>query len=524
MRNIIIPLAVVFIFSACSVDSFDLNPTDEQIDISGTSSTRATFPSDSEVYYHDATGLVLQAYDIFDNPQVFRVGERVDGITHLGIKFFPKDVSEQDLLSRTDVTAVSYIPFGFSPISPDRVAAKGGFSSLPSFPETSHYVIDGSKYVSVSQTRANEEPRTIQLPIMYALWPINESLPDSIEYEVCFKTIIPEKESSFDRAQANRRYDLELVSCDSLLNGEVPLDNVKVMLTYDYDIYTEYYYTDSTGYVSMCPSFIDFPSAQYQSLSVIVVLETDNWRIAQDSYSGPIHHYLGTTGGIWFFPFPSTFTRYLTSNTTEYEIHRAVDFYFNASHCLSQGISTYGSKITIHAMNNANGSIMGQTSCDPEDNYAISIDVFNGFDSQSACIASVLHELGHVRMLKHKTYYPFVSCSSALKESYASFIGWYLGNDYYSSKGFVFPYAGYEISYQGRQGWAPGHGVYTPFFVDLIDDYNQPAINDPISGFSPVVLDSLGLNHASISDCVTYLTTNFPSDSLSNYITNYIGL
>lgn len=112
----------------------------------------------------------------------------------------------------------------------------------------------------------------------------------------------------------------------------------------------------------------------------------------------------------------------------------------------------------------------------------------------------------------------------ALVESYASFIGWYLGNDYYTSKGFVFPYSGYEINYQGRQEWAPGFGNYTPFFVDLIDDYNQPAINDPISGFSPVLMDSLGLTYGSIADCATYLSTNLPSDSLSNYITYYTGL
>lgn len=134
MRHIFIPLAVVFVLSACSVDSIYENPTDEQMGISGVSSTRTSFSFDSDVYYHDATGLVLQAYDIFDNPQVYRVEDRVDGITHLGIKFFPKDVSEQDLLSRTDVTPVSYIPFGFSPVSPDRVTPNGDVSSVsPAF-------------------------------------------------------------------------------------------------------------------------------------------------------------------------------------------------------------------------------------------------------------------------------------------------------------------------------------------------------------------------------------------------------
>lgn len=519
MRHIFIPLAVVFVLSACSVDSIYENPTDEQMGISGVSSTRTSFSFDSDVYYHDATGLVLQAYDIFDNPQVYRVEDRVDGITHLGVKFFPKDISEQDVLSRTDVTAVSYIPFGFSPVPPDRVTPNGDVSSLPSFPEINPHTIDKSRYISVSQTRESEGSKTIRLPIMYALWPINETLPANIEYEVCFKAIIPEKEDSPDRLLSHRQYDLELVSYDALLDTEVPLGNVKVMLTYDMN--TEFYYTNSSGFVSMCPSFIDFPSSQYSLLNVVLILESDDWRIAGNSTSGPIHHYLGTTGVFWFSSSPTTFTSIRTSNTTEYEIHRAVNYYFNANHSLSQGMPTYGNKITIHAMDEAD-SYPAVTIFDTELN-TISIEVNNGYDSQNDCIASVLHELGHTRMLEYKQF-AVQSCSMALVESYASFIGWYLGNSYYTSKGFVIPSSGYEISYQGRQEWTPGSGNYTPFFVDLIDDYNQPAINDPISGFSPVLMDSLGLASNSISDCATYLSTNFPSDSLSNYITYYTGL
>lgn len=520
MRRIIVPLAVVFVFSACSVDPIYESSTDEQMGISDTSSTRAAFSCDSDVYYHDATGLFLQAYDIFDNPQVFRVEDRVDGITHLGIKFFPKDVSEQVLLSRTDVTAVSYIPFGFSPVSPDRVTAKGGASSLSSFPEINPYVIDKSRYLSVSRTRESEKSKTIHLPIMYALWPINETLPGNIEYEVCFKAIIPEKENVPDRFPVHRQYDLELVSYDELLDTEVPLGNVKVMLTYD--INTDFYYTNSSGFVSMCPNFIDFPSSQYSSLNVVLILESDDWIIAGDSSSSPIHHYLGTTGALWFSSTPTTFTSIRTSNTTEYEIYRAVDYYFNANHSLSQGITTLNKIVVLHAMDEANGLTMARTTATSD--YDVSIEVFNGYSSQNDCIASVLHELGHVRMLKHKLFNTYVSCSSALIESYASFIGWYLGNDYYMSKGYVFPYTGFEINYQGRQEWEPGYGYYTPFFVDLVDDYNQPAINDPISGFSSVLMDSLGLSYDSISDCVSSLSANFPSDSLSSYITYYTGM
>ena len=490
MRNILILLAAVFVIFSCSVDSIYESPTDNIRELSSSLSTKTTFSLDSGVYYHDATGLILQEYDIFDNPQVFRVEEHIDGITHLGIKFFPKNMSEQNLLSRTDVTDVSYIPFGYSPVSPERVTPDNDTSTLPSFPEKNPYVIDKSKYRYISQTWKRDVSTTIQLPIMYALWPVNETLPESIEYEVCFQTIIPEEENTLDRAPDHRQYNLRLVSYDALLDREVPLGNVKVMLTYDM----------SDVYSALFELYIDI------LLSAL----------------GAIHHYLGTTGEMWASSFPTTFTSVRTSNTTEYEIHRAVDHYFNANHSLSQGIPTNDNQITIHAMNNADMSLMALTSFDIEQED-INIYVYNGYNSQNDCVASVLHELGHTRMLKYRNY-AIQSCSLALIESYASFIGWYLGDDYYTSKGFVFPNTGYEISYQGRQGWMPGYGPYTPFFVDLIDDYNQPAINDPITGFSPEAIDSLGLNYDSITDCVTFLCTNYPADSLSNYGAYYTGL
>ena len=60
--------------------------------------------------------------------------------------------------------------------------------------------------------------------------------------------------------------------------------------------------------------------------------------------------------------------------------------------------------------------------------------------------------------------------------------------------------------------------------MDLNDDYNQSAINDPISGYLPNYVDYLALTYNSITDCGTYLYSLYPSDDLSDYLLYYTGL
>lgn len=512
-------LILPFILFSCSIWIEDEKPFDGEIDIPFSSSTRAAVSFDSDLYYHEELGLVLRAYDIFDNPQVHKVDDREDGITHLGVKFYPKDIKQQRSLSTSNVASVTYVPFGFNPVSPEGLDIK----QLPAYPEHSPYQIDNSQYRTTAPAGESLAPKTTQLPIMYALWPINEPLPEGVEYEVCFKVKEPqEEESGSTRSLGSNLYNIEFLSYDSLLLDYVPLNKLEVQLIYD--IYSASYFTDSTGFASMSPShLLNVPSNNQSDIAVFVVLETEDWAITLNNGTTPIHQYIGTAGSMWFSSTPTTFTCLRTSNTTEYEIHRAVDYYFNSNHDLSTNISSYEhDRRIIHAMNSPGvDDTMSAT--------GISMDapifVYNGFSSQKDCIASVLHELGHVRMMKHKQDFSLMSSTPALIESYASFIGWYLGNQYYTSKGFTFPYTGYEISYQGRQDWLPGYNDnYTPFFVDLVDDYNQLVINDPIYGYTPAWVDGLGLTYSSITDCGSYLYSLFPSSDLLNYLSFYTGL
>ena len=47
----------------------------------------------------------------------------------------------------------------------------------------------------------------------------------------------------------------------------------------------------------------------------------------------------------------------------------------------------------------------------------------------------------------------FKKVHTMIKESFASYVGFYLGEKYYTSHGFVKPSVSYNITEQGRQTW-----------------------------------------------------------------------
>lgn len=525
-RHFVKSLPVVFILVGCT--AIDESPMQE-LQTLPSLLTRSTVTFDSDIYYHEGTGLVLQAYDIFENPQVYKLEENVTGITHLGVKFFPKDYQQQRMLVNSEVADVRYIPFGFSPVVPDDQEWVKDPKSLPKFPEVSPYMIDTKDYISTENGSRPSEG--IQLPLMYALWPVSEPMPEGIEYEVCFKVNLnietgEPSTRSFD--YGDYVFNAQFISYDELLDDDIPLRNLKIEMSYG--IYSKRQYTNSNGCVSFVPSSIaGLPISHYTDLSMVVVMDSADWTIARDSLSTtPIHHIIGVASALWFNPTSgSTFISERNSFSTEYEIHRAVDYYFNSTHTLSQGIQSSERGTVYHAMDNDNGSIWGETwyssTTDPF------INIYNGHPSQNEVIGTTLHEIGHARMLKNKGYNGYVSCSKTYRESYATFTGWYLGNDYYISKGFVFPYSGYNINSNNRQTWIPGSGDwYTPFFVDLNDDYNQANLNDPISGVPANLLNYAAMTYSTLMDVGTYLYTFAPafftSDQLTAYLTYYSGL
>ena len=493
--------------------------------------TRSTVTFDSDIYYHEGTGLVLQAYDIFENPQVYKMEENVTGITHLGVKFFPKDYQQQRMLDNSEVANVRYIPFGFSPVVPDDQEWVKDPSSLPKFPEVSPYMIDTKDCISTEN--GSKPSEDIQLPIMYALWPVSEPMPDGIEYEVCFQVNLNQETGgpstrSFD--YGDYVFNAQFISYDELLDDDIPLRNLKIEMSYD--IYFKRQYTNSNGCVSFVPSSIaGLPISHYTDLSMIVVMDSADWTITQGaSGTTPIHHIIGVASSLWINPSSGdTFISERNSYSTEYEIHRAVDYYFNSTHGLSSGITSGEHGVVIHALGN-NPGYDGKTTVGADGSTYVAIS--NSSLPQNETIGVALHELGHARMFKTVGFNSYSSANKYFLESYASFVGWFLCENYYDYLGLTLPYSWYPITGQDRQDWTPNITndlkYYTPFFIDLVDSYSQPYIIDQISGIPVSAVESMMASYSTLSQCgsmiFNYAGSGFTISDINQYLNYYTGL
>ncbi len=89
----------------------------------------------------------------------------------------------------------------------------------------------------------------------------------------------------------------------------------------------------------------------------------------------------------------------------------------------------------------------------------------------------IFHELGHfIHFSLRNGYNRFKDVHIFIKESYASYVGWHLGELYYARRVY-FPTPGEDITNYQRQWWwrtdTGDASWYSPLFVDLIDNYDQ---------------------------------------------------
>ena len=105
-----------------------------------------------------------------------------------------------------------------------------------------------------------------------------------------------------------------------------------------------------------------------------------------------------------------------------------------------------------------------------------------------------------------------------IQESYASYVGYYLGESYYRSQGYTKTSVNENITGQGRQWWkktAPTN--YSPLFVDLIDNYNQGA-----STSGPYNYDTIkNFPHTTIQ---TMAATCTDKSAIQSKLQEYVGV
>ena len=417
-----------------------------------------------ETVYHPATNTVLAK--VSDDSRL--ISTKAEDATHYAVKFFPKNTNELFTLIRAENVMTSYYPFGYTPTKLSRSESTSGSEVFDENPYTETYTNPDDP----------EDVFVTTLPVVYAYWPIVQALPDEIDHDICYSVSMPgsdcDKEVITRDPSFIHQYPLYVKTYDSKLGSYVPMSNLKVRLTYG-TVWADLY-TGSNGSVIVDPLALYNVSTFLESRDVTVTLiyETGKWIVSSDNATTPIQVQLGAIKDIWTTVVlddtqADPYYLNLTSSTKECEIHRAVDYYYNSTHQLSSYIVSGEEGIVYHAMSSSNSSI--ERSVFLCSNTPPIAKVYNNTGSgntQENYIGSIINTAGHIHQFYVTGGVPsyYQNILSLIRESYGTYVGWLVGEQYYTSKGYVKTGPSDDVCGQSRQGWTGGNDT-SPFFIDL---------------------------------------------------------
>ncbi len=460
------------------------------------------------------TNMVLYATtDCYQSSQT-----KSEKTTHCRIKFFPKNLLEQQYLDGLEDVSISYVPFGYELVPNADILNTTGCLPIPEY-NPYKQIYDGPTYCSSGQKGLSRKGE-VDLPVMYAIWPIEKGLPSDIEYVIdsyLDLSILPPEDT---------RYPLRLQTYDSLLGKYVPLKNIKVRVSYNG--FSAYQYTDNTGLVNIYTGLANVSSSQIPNISISVVLAGRKWSICPQTSTTPFQISLGTIGSLW--PnMPSLVTLNLASTMVQYEVYRAVEYYHSTLNDFHSSVLMSEENPIIHICSQipANPGLQGDAN--PLDKV---INIYNVGLSQAEEIAVVLHELGHIRKWYQLGQSSYEDTDLWSHESYACFIGAYLGEQYYLDNGFIKPDPYFLVNTMGQQhAWTiKSNNYYSPFYVDLYDSYNQSIYmdflpNDPIQGVPALIVDDFAISHTSkhqtLNALVDYVGIYYTPEQMNTFLSNY---
>lgn len=508
-------------------DTFDKKNESSQIYTADVKTKSVT----DDIYYHASTGLYL--VPVIDTRLVpydsGKTCSSTSSFSGYALSILPRSYNEQIEIEQAEGIMVSYIPFGFEPISiSPAMASDVCCSSLED--DTRTVPVQTSKgYDSIQKSIGDEKgdgPSSIRIPTLYVEWPIDKPLPNDLDYTIDYYILRGE---DTPRILYPSNYHFVIRTNDSILNKYVRLRNLKIQVSYNGLIVTNSN-TNSNGYVKVTGNQAN-DASEPLSYTLTAILSTSKWKITRNTnQTTPIHITLGTVSQYFDSSHPlDTMYINLSSSSTELEIHRALDFYHNSSHELSSSILTTESNYRVSAPTSSNFNKDGETGWDYVNNGSFSFIYNNGL-TLAELMGVIYHELGHARKLYAQSG-PSGNSEDhyRIHESYACFVGYHMSRKYYSMNGYSFGSGTYIwFNEQHMQYWTTGR--YTPLFVDLTDDYNQSSISssyvsDSISDVPITAIDSLGKVTSTISGFITntapmvgvYFTQNQLDSLLLNY-------
>lgn len=467
-----------------------------------------------------------KAYDVLSNPKSqrnlpkecaveFSTSRRLSP-THYALKIYPRNEAEQSQVERLSDVSVSYIPFNHIQLTQEEAseAIKLRSNATTTFTEKNPHTVtyDEQNVTDGGPTGL----RTVQLPILYTVWPVDKPLPNDLEYVIDYEIFLPE--ASRTRLLSDKSMQLLEQNANSLAKGEdkqirlpigdggahlilfcqayiyaydkalmrnVPMANLKVRYQNGSDIQDRY--SDNYGLVrfriQVPSSEIDDPYQntvnQLSSALSFMHIYQDyqkniKWKIMEDEtaaaapieFSKSVIFKKNANGEM-------VAEVVLPSNDRQTnEIHRAVNYFYNEQSAFEKKhYNTIGGTKIIAMKNKSNNGALGWFSLDSKD-----ITIANSGNTQGQVIGTTLHELGHLEHFAENES-QFRKTNMILIESFSSYVGWYLGEEYYKSLGWIHPGGDYRIAATARQTWTKNTTVpllrYSPLFIDLTDNYNQ---------------------------------------------------
>lgn len=497
--------------------------------------------------------------------------------THFALRIYPRNEEEQWKVEMMEDVNVVYAPFGYSGLTEGEVErVPQTRTEIPSPFEVSPYTVTYEEYESTDDSQVGS--RTIQLPILYAVWPADKSLPDDLEYKVDYEVYLPyvapatrsaealitlHDEAQMQalgyliptpvvasnmatRAPSAKGFHLmkgRLITTDMYLSKIVPLSYLVVSVQLGTNIIENL--TDNEGYFSTVvylstnpgngdeitlPFTITYKGSYYAGYYPYrpSLDGTRYWNITTETYpttpcTQVISGTLGTYGSTTIVP--------STARGPLLDIHRAANyFFFQEQYAFPPTRPTIPGGINIVAHG---GSGRCAFSWHPLHSANPFIKIY-AESNPSSTVGAVLHELGHFAHYQYNRP-QYVATPKIFKESFASYSGWFLGEAYLSTLGWVNNptyYPEYEdVTRQGQQGWYymydEEYAWYSPLFIDLTDDYNQYDLDtlnpdDEITGVPASVIWDIITNTTTWEECKSqlrsYIGTYYTQAELNNNI------
>lgn len=544
--SIISALIAIFGLASCSNDKLSISESRELLHQA----------SEDIVFYNSDYDIVLKyqadpytldnfqkAYDILAEDEDFVKTRGLDDFfvkgnnltpTDYALKIYPRSLKEQSEIENMDDVSVAYFPFQYTDAGKE--FGTNDFESIE-FDENPHYELIDTVYSDHGEVIVNQK---ITLPVLYVVWPYNKPLPEEYDYEIDYSVFIPQHLKA-TRASSDIEWTRILErKAMSLVFGDQEKPRTRDIIIEDPDsLYYRYIDGYFTTYDNQVMSNVGLENLQFRfqlgsliltgytlddgyytwsieipdNASFYCTFGTTKWKITQENSTVPISLYLGTIPAIMGDNpnYNPALNFNLSLSTPTLQIHRAVNYLYYGSHEI--GVYNFSTPLRIKSMTTNNSTYAGVTHS--SSSIQPYIEIFNNDQSYNpSVIYTTFHELGHA--MHHQAaggFSNYSACTSFLKESYATYVGWHGCCQYYNSIGYNSSFSIFAMQY-----WTPtiSNPEYSPLFIDLIDSYNQ---NNQSSAYLKDLIS--GFPHSIIRQTIMPTCRNFID--VKNVLDDYIG-